>query len=56
MRERLAELADLGAIGGLLGWDRETMMPEQGAESRGEVIATLERLAHEHRPIRRCAS
>jgi carboxypeptidase Taq len=48
VRERLAVIADLGAIGGLLGWDRETMMPEAGAESRGDVMGTLERLAHEH--------
>lgn len=48
VRERLATIADLGAIGGLLGWDRETMMPDQGAEPRGAVMGTLERLAHEH--------
>jgi len=47
LRERLAELADLGTTIALLGWDRETVMPERGAESRGELTATLERLAHE---------
>jgi len=47
LRERLAELADLGTTIALLGWDRETVMPKRGAESRGELTATLERLAHE---------
>ena len=47
VRERLAEIADLEAAGGLLGWDRETMMPADGAEPRGEVLATLDKLAHE---------
>jgi len=46
LREHLAELADLGAVTALLGWDRETMMPERGAAPRGELTATLERLAH----------
>ena len=47
LRERLGEIADLGQIGGLLDWDRETMMPPRGAEPRGHVLATLEKLAHE---------
>ena len=46
LRERLAELSDLGAVSALLGWDRETMMPPRGAEARGEVAATIQRLAH----------
>jgi len=47
LRERLAELADLGHIGQLLEWDQQTMMPLRGAESRAESRATLERIAHE---------
>jgi carboxypeptidase Taq len=47
LRERLSELADLGTAVALLGWDRETVMPERGAQARGELTATLERLAHE---------
>ena len=44
---RVAELDDLNAAGHLLGWDQQTMMPPGGAEPRGEVLATLTRLAHE---------
>lgn len=47
LSERLAELSDLAAATALLGWDRETHMPPQGAGPRGEVLATLERLHHE---------
>ena len=43
---RMAELADLRSIGGLLTWDRSTMMPRSGAESRGHQAATLEAVAH----------
>ena len=44
---RAAELDDLTAAGHLLGWDQQTMMPPGGGEPRGEVLATLTRLAHE---------
>ena len=44
--ERMAELADLRSIGGLLSWDRSTMMPAGGAENRGHQAATLESIAH----------
>lgn len=44
--ERMAELADLRSIGGLLSWDRSTMMPATGAEARGHQAATLESIAH----------
>ncbi len=47
LRDRLGVLADLGAAEALLGWDRETMMPPEGAPARGEMMATLERLAHD---------
>ena len=47
LRERLAELADLGGAARLVQWDQQTMMPPGGAERRGEVMATLERLMHE---------
>jgi carboxypeptidase Taq len=46
LRELLGTLSDLGSAAAVLGWDRETMMPPQGAEYRGEVMATLEQLAH----------
>lgn len=47
LKERLAERKDLDAIGGLLGWDQQTMMPPRGAEVRGQQIATVARIAHE---------
>jgi carboxypeptidase Taq len=47
LRARLAELDDLGRVGGLLGWDQQTMMPAGGGPARGEAMATLERIAHE---------
>ena len=47
LRERLAELSDLTALGRLAAWDQRTMMPPEGGPDRGEQLATLERLAHE---------
>ena len=44
---RLAELTDLDALGALLGWDQQTMMPPDGAEARADLMATLAVLAHE---------
>jgi carboxypeptidase Taq len=45
--ERLAEVVDLERAGVVLAWDQETCMPPAGAEGRGEVRATVGRLAHE---------
>ncbi|MGN6190201.1 MAG: carboxypeptidase M32 [Conexibacter sp.] len=47
LRERLAEIADLNAAGGLLGWDQQTMMPERAAPQRAEQLGTLGKLIHE---------
>src|SRR5215210_5836932 len=47
LRERMAELSDLSALGRLAAWDQRTMMPPAGGSGRGEQLATLERLAHE---------
>jgi carboxypeptidase Taq len=47
LRDRLAELADLAALGRLSGWDQRTMMPPAGAPGRALQAATLERLVHE---------
>jgi carboxypeptidase Taq len=47
LRERLAEIADLNAAGGLLGWDQQTMMPERAAPLRAEQLGTLGKLVHE---------
>jgi carboxypeptidase Taq len=42
----MAELSDLRAIGGLLFWDQQTMMPPAGAAARAEHAATLARVIH----------
>ncbi|MCU1677362.1 MAG: carboxypeptidase, partial [Frankiales bacterium] len=46
LRERLGELDDLTQAASLAGWDEQTYMPPGGAAGRGEVLATLGRLAH----------
>ena len=47
LREHLAEIADLGKAGALLGWDQQVMMPPGGAALRAEQMATIGRIAHE---------
>jgi len=47
LRARLAELADLDAVAGLLDWDQLVMMPAEGAGARAEQLGTVARLAHE---------
>ena len=47
LNERMAELADLGAIFGLLFWDQNTMMPPGGARPRGDQLAALTTVVHE---------
>ena len=47
LRERLAEIADLDRVSMLLAWDQEVCMPPGGGEPRGELRATVGRLAHE---------
>jgi carboxypeptidase Taq len=39
-------LADLAGTAGLLGWDRETLMPPAGAEGRARQLGTLAALRH----------
>lgn len=48
LRERLAEIEDLGAALRLLAWDQQVTMPPGAAEGRGEVMATLGRISHAH--------
>jgi carboxypeptidase Taq len=48
LRARLAELADLGALQMLAGWDQLVMMPSGGAAARGHQIGTLARIVHDH--------
>jgi len=44
--ERFARLNALQEAAGILGWDRETMMPPGAAEGRAEQLAALELVCH----------
>ena len=46
LRARLAELTDLQALGALMFWDQNTMMPPGGAGARADMAGTLERVVH----------
>ena len=47
LRERLAEISDLGRSLGVLLWDQKVMMPPLGNPARAEAAATLGRMLHE---------
>ena len=47
LRERLAEIFDLGRMFFLAAWDQRVMMPALGGAARAEAIGTLGRIAHE---------
>ena len=47
LKERLAEIHDLGKARALLSWDQQVKMPPGGSGVRAEQIATLDRLAHD---------
>ena len=47
LKERLAQVTDLGKIARLLSWDQQTMMPPAGTGHRADQAATVQRLAHE---------
>src|SRR5262245_6186730 len=47
LRDRLAELADLGSLARLAGWDQRTMMPPAGGTARAYQMAAISRLAHD---------
>jgi len=47
LKERMAEVQDLGKIARLLSWDQQTMMPSAGTAHRADQLATLLRLMHE---------
>jgi carboxypeptidase Taq len=47
LRERLAEIADLGKTISLLAWDQQVMMPPGGAAIRAEQLGTVGRIAHQ---------
>jgi carboxypeptidase Taq len=46
LRERMAELSDLGSMAALTSWDMNTMMPPGGAEARADMMGTLIRVIH----------
>ena len=46
LRERLAEITDLSALGALMFWDQNTMMPPGGAAARADMADTLQRTVH----------
>lgn len=46
VREWMGTLADIAGAAGLLGWDRETLMPPGGAEGRAQQLGTLAALRH----------
>jgi carboxypeptidase Taq len=48
LRARIAVPAYLAQAAALLSWDEATHMPTGGAEARGQQLATLARLAHDH--------
>ncbi|MGH2943089.1 MAG: FAD-binding protein, partial [Solirubrobacteraceae bacterium] len=45
LRERLAELSDLGRAGALLAWDQQVMMPAGGEPARALLLGTVRDLA-----------
>jgi carboxypeptidase Taq len=47
LKSILAEVSDLYRAGAVLGWDQQTYMPRAGAESRGQQLGTLGKIAHE---------
>jgi carboxypeptidase Taq len=47
LKQRLAEIADLGKAAGVLGWDQRVTMPPLGTEARAEALATLGRITHD---------
>jgi carboxypeptidase Taq len=46
LRQRLAEVVDLGKTMSLLSWDQQVLMPRRGAQVRAEQLATVGRIAH----------
>jgi carboxypeptidase Taq len=47
LKDRLATISDLGSVGILLFWDRQTYMPTGAVAGRAEQVATLSRISHE---------
>lgn len=47
LKERLAEVSDIGRAASVLGWDQQVNMPPGGNEARGQQLATLSKIAQE---------
>ncbi|MBC7397006.1 MAG: carboxypeptidase M32 [Bdellovibrionales bacterium] len=47
-KKHLSKVADLGFAGSVLSWDQQTYMPKNGAQFRGQQLATLSSLSHEY--------
>src|SRR6266480_3436806 len=47
LKERLAEVTDLGKVARLLAWDQQTMMPPADTAHRADQFSTLLRISHE---------
>ena len=47
LEQRLAEIADLGQVASLIGWDQHVMMPQGGAALRANQRSTLTRVLYE---------
>jgi carboxypeptidase Taq len=47
LRERLAEISDLGRATMVLAWDQRVTMPPGGGSARAEALATVGKLAHQ---------
>ena len=47
LKKQLGQVDDLHRASAVLGWDQQTYMPKKGAAPRSEVLATLDKLAHE---------
>lgn len=46
-KELMRKIADVQYAAGVLNWDQETYMPENGAEMRAQQLSTLSGIAHE---------
>ncbi|MGH3126442.1 MAG: carboxypeptidase M32 [Gaiellaceae bacterium] len=47
LKERLAEISDLGRAGMVLAWDQKVTMPYGGHPARADQLATLSKVVHE---------
>lgn len=47
IKQILGKVSDLNYASAVLGWDQQVNMPQQGAQERGEQLATLSELSHQ---------